>query len=91
MLTVLGGLAEFERELIRARTGEGRKRAQERGVRFGRPRKLTPFQRQEALSRLDAGGDSGRHRTVVWRGRYDDGETGLTDVCNAGNVGHRSS
>ena len=37
MLTVLGGLAEFERELIRARTGEGRKRAQERGVRFGRP------------------------------------------------------
>jgi DNA invertase Pin-like site-specific DNA recombinase len=55
MLTVLGGLAEFERELIRVRTGEGRKRAQERGVRFGRPRKLTPFQRQEALSRLDAG------------------------------------
>ena len=26
MLTVLGGLAEFERELIRARTGEGRAR-----------------------------------------------------------------
>ena len=37
MLTVLGGLAEFERELIRARTGEGRKRAQARGVKFGRP------------------------------------------------------
>ena len=31
MLTVLDGLAEFERELIRARTGEGRKRAKERG------------------------------------------------------------
>jgi hypothetical protein len=30
-----------ERELIRARTGEGRKRAKERGVRFGRPPKLT--------------------------------------------------
>src|SRR4051812_7965411 len=55
MLTVLGGLAEFERDLIRSRTGEGRKRAQERGVKFGRPRKLTPFQRQEALARLDAG------------------------------------
>jgi DNA invertase Pin-like site-specific DNA recombinase len=55
MLTVLGGLAEFERELIRARTGEGRKRAKERGVRFGRPRKLTPHQRQEALQRLTAG------------------------------------
>jgi DNA invertase Pin-like site-specific DNA recombinase len=50
MLTVLGGLAEFERELIRARTGEGRKRAKERGVRFGRPRKMTPHQRQEALT-----------------------------------------
>jgi DNA invertase Pin-like site-specific DNA recombinase len=55
MLTVLGGLAEFERELIRARTGEGRKRAQARGVKFGRPRKLTPHQRQEALQRLEAG------------------------------------
>jgi len=47
-----GALAEFERELIRARTGEGRKRAQERGVRFGRPRKLTVHQRDEALQRL---------------------------------------
>ena len=55
MLTVLGGLAEFERELIRARTGEGRKRAKERGVRFGRPRKMTPHQRQEAIQRLIAG------------------------------------
>src|SRR5260370_23161417 len=32
MLTVLGGLAEFERELIRTRTGEGRERAKARGV-----------------------------------------------------------
>ena len=55
MLTVLGGLAEFERELIRARTGEGRARAKARGVRFGRPRKMTPHQRQEALQRLAAG------------------------------------
>jgi DNA invertase Pin-like site-specific DNA recombinase len=55
MLTVLGGLAEFERELIRARTGEGRKRAQDRGVRFGRPPKLSAYQRQEALARLAAG------------------------------------
>jgi DNA invertase Pin-like site-specific DNA recombinase len=46
MLTVLGGLAEFKRELIRARTGEGRKRAKERGVKFGRPRKMTPHQRK---------------------------------------------
>src|SRR5262245_219589 len=47
--------AVFERELIRARTGEGRKRAKDRGVRFGRPRKMTPHQRQEALRRLAAG------------------------------------
>ena len=40
MLTVLGGLADFERDPIRARTGEGRKRAQERGVKFGRMPKL---------------------------------------------------
>ncbi|WP_354202381.1 recombinase family protein [Bradyrhizobium sp. JR4.1] len=31
MLTVLGGLAEFERELIRTRTGEGRERAKRGG------------------------------------------------------------
>jgi DNA invertase Pin-like site-specific DNA recombinase len=55
MLTVLGGLAEFERELIRARTGEGRKRAMAKGVKFGRPRKLSSHQRQEALKRIDAG------------------------------------
>jgi DNA invertase Pin-like site-specific DNA recombinase len=55
MLTVLGGLAEFERKLIRARTGEGRKRAKERGVKFGRPATLTPHQRQEAIQKLAQG------------------------------------
>ena len=55
MLTVLGGLAEFERELIRARTGEGRKRARARGVHMGRPPKLTKHQRREALSALADG------------------------------------
>jgi DNA invertase Pin-like site-specific DNA recombinase len=55
MLTVLGGLAEFERELIRARTSAGRKRAKDRGVQFGRPAKLTEFQRREALRRLSDG------------------------------------
>jgi DNA invertase Pin-like site-specific DNA recombinase len=57
MVTVLGGLAEFERELIRAGTGDGRKRAKDRGVKFGRPTALTPHQRQEALQRL-ANGDA---------------------------------
>ncbi len=55
MLTVLAGLAEFERELIRARTGEGRERAKARGVRLGRKPKLTPHQIREALARREAG------------------------------------
>jgi DNA invertase Pin-like site-specific DNA recombinase len=55
MLTVLGGLAEFERELIKARTGEGRERAKARGVRLGRKPKLTRHQKQEALARREAG------------------------------------
>jgi DNA invertase Pin-like site-specific DNA recombinase len=55
MLTVLGGLAEFERHLIIARTSEGRQRAQQRGVKFGRKPKLTRHQQQEALARRAAG------------------------------------
>src|SRR5262245_2662645 len=51
----LAGLATFERHLIRARTDEGRKRAQARGVKFGRPLKLTKFQIEEALARREAG------------------------------------
>ncbi len=52
MLTVLGGLAEFERELIRARTGKGRARAVARGVRIGCKPKLTNHQKCEAIKRL---------------------------------------
>jgi DNA invertase Pin-like site-specific DNA recombinase len=55
MVTVLGGLAEFERHLILARTTEGRKRAQARGVRFGRKPKLTAHQQRGALERRARG------------------------------------
>jgi DNA invertase Pin-like site-specific DNA recombinase len=55
MLTVLGGLAEFERELIKARTGEGRARAKARGVVMGRRPKLTSHQKREAIERREAG------------------------------------
>jgi DNA invertase Pin-like site-specific DNA recombinase len=55
LLVVLGGLAEFERDLIRTRTGEGRARARARGVRLGRPPKLTPHQGREAIERRDNG------------------------------------
>jgi hypothetical protein len=48
MLTILGGLAEFERELILPRTGNGRTRAKACGVRFGRPPALTAHQRTAA-------------------------------------------
>jgi DNA invertase Pin-like site-specific DNA recombinase len=51
MLTVLGGLAEFERELIRVRTGEGRERAKARGIKLGRKPKLTLHQKREAIRR----------------------------------------
>jgi DNA invertase Pin-like site-specific DNA recombinase len=53
--TLLAAIAEFERELIRERTGEGRKRAMAKGVRFGRKPKLTQHQRLEAIARRDAG------------------------------------
>lgn len=52
---ILATLAEFERELIRERTTAGMQAARNRGVRVGRPLKLTEFQRREAASMLDAG------------------------------------
>jgi DNA invertase Pin-like site-specific DNA recombinase len=55
MLTVLGGLAEFERELIRARTAEGRARAKKAGQSLGRPFKLTLHQQAEVRKRKLAG------------------------------------
>jgi DNA invertase Pin-like site-specific DNA recombinase len=67
MLTVLGGLSEFERDLIRARTGEGRARAVARGQRMGRPFKLTDHQKREAIKRRNQGetlADIGRSYNV---------------------------
>jgi DNA invertase Pin-like site-specific DNA recombinase len=55
MLTVLGGLAEFASELIRARAGEGRARAKARGKSLGRPFKMTAHQRKQALARRECG------------------------------------
>jgi DNA invertase Pin-like site-specific DNA recombinase len=57
MLTMLGGLAEFERELIRARTGKGRERAVANGVRLGRKPTLTRHQK-EAIKRRDHGNET---------------------------------
>jgi DNA invertase Pin-like site-specific DNA recombinase len=54
MLTVLGGLAEFERNLIRTRMGERRARAVANGIKLGRKPTLTPHQRREAIKRVNA-------------------------------------
>jgi DNA invertase Pin-like site-specific DNA recombinase len=51
MLVVLGGLAEFERDLIRARTSESKAN----GMHMGRPLKLTAHQQQEARDRFKRG------------------------------------
>jgi DNA invertase Pin-like site-specific DNA recombinase len=53
--TMLAAIAEFERELIRERTGDGRKRAMANGVKFGRKLKLSSFQRAEAIRRRGEG------------------------------------
>jgi DNA invertase Pin-like site-specific DNA recombinase len=55
IMTVFAGIAEFERDLIRERTGAGREAAKQRGVRFGRPRKLNPDQAQLASQLLEGG------------------------------------
>jgi DNA invertase Pin-like site-specific DNA recombinase len=72
MLTVLGGLAEFERDLIRARarTGEGRERAKAQGVKMGRKPKMTLHQMREAIKRRDRG------------------EEPLRDIAQSYNVSH---
>ena len=57
MLSVSGGLAEFERDLIRSRTSEGRERAKARGVKLGRKPKLTDHQKREAIRRRDRAGE----------------------------------
>lgn len=46
IMTVFGGIAEFERSLILTRTQEGREAAQARGVAFGRPSKLRQDQKE---------------------------------------------
>jgi len=55
MATLLAAIAEFERDLIRERTGDGRKRAMAKGVKFGRKPKLSDYQRAEAIKRRAAG------------------------------------
>lgn len=57
IMTVFGGIAEFERSLILTRTQEGREAAQVRGVAFGRPSKLREDQK-EVVRELVGNGQS---------------------------------
>jgi len=74
IMTVFAGIAEFERDLIRERTSAGRDAARQRGVRFGRPRKLNPDQ-AELASKLLAEGKAARdiartfnvHEATIYR------------------------
>ena len=65
ILTVLGGLAEFERSLIAERTAEGRDRAKRAGRRLGRPPKLTAHQRDAALRMRADGQDNAEIARVL--------------------------
>lgn len=55
IMTVFGGIAEFERSLILTRTKEGRDSAKTRGVTFGRPGVLKPDQRKLARELVEEG------------------------------------
>jgi DNA invertase Pin-like site-specific DNA recombinase len=55
MLTVLSGVAEFERDLIALRTSDGRERAKKAGVKFGPKFKLSQHQIEEIRKRRESG------------------------------------
>ncbi len=74
ILTVFAGIAEFERELIRERTSAGRATARARGVRFGRPAKLSAEQcalserlLAESSSPAEVARMFGVHRSTIYR------------------------
>jgi DNA invertase Pin-like site-specific DNA recombinase len=55
MMTIMGGIAEFERGLIRKRCEEGIARAKRKGTKFGRPMALDVSQRRTIAQRYAAG------------------------------------
>src|SRR5262249_5430194 len=55
IITIMGGIAEFERSLIRARCEAGIARAKAKGARFGRPNALDAGERRKLAERYAAG------------------------------------
>lgn len=74
ILTVFSGIAEFERELIRERTSIGRKSAKEKGVRFGRPPRISKEQKDMIVKLREEGKSASEiarifkiHRASIYR------------------------
>jgi DNA invertase Pin-like site-specific DNA recombinase len=74
IMTVFAGIAEFERDLIRERTGAGRVAAKKRGVRFGRPEKMNEEQKflakrllQEDKSVSEVAKTFNVHKATIYR------------------------
>jgi DNA invertase Pin-like site-specific DNA recombinase len=55
VMTIMGGIGEFERSLIRSRCDEGIARAKRKGTKFGRPSALDAGQRRKIADRYAAG------------------------------------
>jgi len=91
MLTIMGGIAEFERGLIRKRCEEGIERAKANGKQFGRPTALDHGQRRRVAERYAAGETMAELAREV-RGRRGDGLAGaaiaaLAVLTGLGRVG----
>jgi DNA invertase Pin-like site-specific DNA recombinase len=74
IMTIFAGIAEFERDLIRERTSAGRSAAQQRGVRFGRPKKINDGQKELTARLLQEGKSVSEiaktfnvHNTTIYR------------------------
>jgi DNA invertase Pin-like site-specific DNA recombinase len=75
IMTIMGGLYEFERGLIRARCEAGIERAKAKGAQFGRPRRLGPSERRKLAERRAAG--------ETLEALADEYEVGVTTVWRA--------
>ncbi len=75
LMTIMGGLNQFERELIRERCEEGIQRAKAKGTKFGRRNALDPSQRRK-VAQLHAKG-------VTVRDLAADYEVGVATIMRA--------
>ena len=78
MMTIMGGIAEFERGLIRSRCEEGIQKAKAKGTQFGRPTRLDASEKRKIAERYAAG------ETMAELAReYDCGETTIFRALKA--------